>query len=239
MANFIRYRSIFKLYEIIQPHLKYSLPVETELPGKKALVLAPHPDDEAIGCGATLALHAAKGGSVEIVWCTSDGEPRDTEAAAAAKVLKADYTVNLKYPVESLQSQSGLPEKLSSIFDERKPDIVFIPFALDNHIDHRALNSALVSLAKKRSFPFMIYAYPVWFPLHPNVLIDASAHWQAKEQAIKCYASQLASRDYIRMSSSLATYWAEVKGHNLDKVETFFRATFGDYTVLAKKILGN
>lgn len=237
MANFIRYSTIFKMYELVQPLLKYSLPVETELPGKTALVLAPHPDDESIGCGATLGLHAANGGSVEIVWCTSDGEPRDSEAAAAAKVLNASFTVNLKYPVESLQSQSGLPDKLAALFDKRKPDMVFIPFALDNHVDHRGLNAALVSLAKKRSFPFMIYAYPVWFPLHPNVLIDAASRWQIKEQAIKCYASQLATRDYIRMSNSLASYWAEVKGRKLDKVETFFRATFGEYAALAKKIL--
>jgi LmbE family N-acetylglucosaminyl deacetylase len=82
----------------------------------------------------------------------------------------------------------------------------------------------------------MVYSYPVWMPLYPNVLIDISSEWKAKEEAINCYISQTATRDYVKMSKSLGEYWATVKGRRMQVAESYFRATAEEYTRLCVKI---
>jgi LmbE family N-acetylglucosaminyl deacetylase len=237
MVKFVRYRRLFRLYEHIQPFLKYSLLKEDRLPADKVLVIAPHPDDEVIGCGGTLRLHADAGGSVDVVYCTMDTDTRRTESVNAARLLGAENTFYFDYPVSSLSGQKDFPGRLAAVLEQRKPEIVFLPFWFDNHADHRAVNEALMTAAAKKKFGFMIYAYPVWFPLYPNVLMDIGSAWEKKQEMIRCYPSQLATRDYVKMSQSLGQYWAAVKGHGLEIVETFFRATVEEYVALGKKMI--
>ena len=238
MVKFLRYNKIFRVYELIQPYLKYSLPVEESLPEKDVLILAPHADDESIGCGGTVYLHTKNGGRAEAVFCTQDGDIRKKEAESAAKILGISRTICLDYQVESLAGQDTLAGKLSEIFDDRKPGVVFVPFHIDNHTDHRAVNEALIKVYKKKKYDFLIYAYPVWLPLYPNVMVDISKAWEEKKKAIGSYHSQIATRDYVSMSQSLSRYWGAVKGRKIDLAETFFRATFGEYVSLGEKIFG-
>jgi LmbE family N-acetylglucosaminyl deacetylase len=239
VVKFVRYRRLFRLYEFIQPFLKYSLVVENQLPGENVLVIAPHPDDEVIGCGGTLRRHADAGGSIDILYCTMDTEDRRKESADAARLLGARSREYLDFPVESLHNRCDLAVRFADIIAHKKPDIVFLPFWFDNHTDHRAVNEALLSAATNRKFGFLVYAYPVWFPLYPNVLSDIGTVWERKKDMIRCYQSQLATRDYIKMSESLGRYWAAVKGHGLDMVESFFRASVEEYITLGKKIIAN
>ncbi|MBM4024122.1 MAG: hypothetical protein FJ280_01785 [Planctomycetes bacterium] len=238
MSRHIKYHTLFRLFEVLQPWLKYSLPLEEGLPGDSALVLSPHQDDEAIGCGGTLVKHTRAGGNAAVVHCTRETAERDQEASAAAEVLGVRDLITLPFGVETLKKQEDLADRFVEIFEERRPDVVLLPFWLDNHVDHRAVNQALLRLAGKKTFRFMVYAYPVWFPLHPNLLIDIGPVWEEKKRAILCYRTQVATRDYVRMSGSLGQYWAVVKGRNLEMVESFFRATFSEYVSMGRKILG-
>jgi LmbE family N-acetylglucosaminyl deacetylase len=235
MVKFIRYSRVFRFYEALQPFLKYSPSIEEKLPGKKALVIAPHPDDEAIGCGGTVAKHVKSGGCAEVVFCASDGGARDEESARAAEILGIKNARRLGFNIESLKGNKEFGKKLAAVIDETRPDVVFIPFILDNHTDHRAANAALAAGGFKWD-GFMVYAYPVWLPLYPNVIVDISAEWPVKEKAINCYKSQLATRDYVKMSRSLGEYWAAVKGRDISVAETFFKATYAEYKALYKKI---
>jgi LmbE family N-acetylglucosaminyl deacetylase len=235
MVNFIRNAKVFGVYELIKPFMKYSLPVEAKLSAQNILVFAPHPDDESIGCGGTLLRHTRNGGKAAVVFCTGDGAVRDNEAAEAMKILGMTEAVYFGYGVETLKSQDSLPDKIAGMICEKKPEIVFAPFFLDNHEDHRALNQALAKACAPCGNDFMVYAYPVWFPLYPNVLMDISDIWENKKKAIECYKSQTATRDYVKMAKSLGEYWAEVKGRGLKVVETFFRASAKEYCKLVRK----
>ena len=237
MSSFIRNRTILRLYETIAPALKYSLHVEDSLAGDSALILAPHGDDEVIGCGGALLRHTAAGGRARALICTSDGHVREGEARAASRLMKLDEPLFLNYPVESLERQAGLPDELARVLDNVMPQVVFVPFFIDNHTDHRALNKALLAACAKKDYKFIVYAYPVWLPLYPNVLIDIGGVWEQKKAAIGSYQSQLATRDYITMSRSLAAYWATVKGHGLELAETFFKMSCREYASLGKKLL--
>ena len=238
MVRFMRFGRIFKFYEVVQPYLQYSLHVENKLPGERLLVIAPHPDDETIGAGGTVLLHTRSGKRADVVFCTTGEAVRKQEAREAARLLGVSDTVFLNYPVDSLAQQQDFPDRLISLFSEKKPDIVCLPFYIDNHQDHRAVNEALLRVAEKKKFDFLVYAYPVWSPLYPTVLIDTGSAWETKKTAISCYRSQLATRDYITMSYSLGQYWAKVKGRDLEVVETFFRASFSEYISLGRKLYG-
>jgi LmbE family N-acetylglucosaminyl deacetylase len=210
--------------------------MEDKLPGKKVLVLAPHQDDEVIGCGGTIYKHVKAGGTCDILYFTHDSEKREEESITALTTLGINSSTNLKYKIETLAAQAKLQEELLNILKEKKPDIVFLPFLLDNHVDHRAVNQALINIGAENSFECMVYAYPVWFPVYPNILVDISDVWQNKKEAILAYKSQMADRDYVKMSYSLGQYWAMVKGRNIEVVETFFKATLKEYSKLGKKV---
>jgi len=236
-VKYIRYARLFRLFEQIQPYLKYSFPLEEGLPGEKALVIAPHQDDEAIGCGGTVAKHTRSGGKAEVVFCTHDTEARDVEAESACRALGFQRAVSLPYPVETLQEQADLPARLWEVLEERRPDVLLLPFWLDNHVDHRAVNRALIEVARKGRPSCMVYSFPIWFPLHPNVLIDVGPVWEQKKKAILCYASQVATRDYVKICHGLGQYWSGIKGRG-ELPESFFRATFSEYVSLGRKIYG-
>lgn len=236
--KYASYRSVFRMYEYIQPFLKYSLPFEEKLPGNKVLVIAPHQDDESIGCGGTLAKHTKAGGRLEIAFCTSGGEKRMYEAKDAAKTLGSRINHFLQFDIRSLYKNTNqLAERFTELFNRVRPDIIFLPFMIDNHQDHVAVSRAFVKAYKNKAIDCFIYAYSVWTTQIPNIVVDISENWEQKKQAIECYKTQLSDRDYITMASSISKYWAVVKGKNTQYCEAFFKATSSEYVSLVKKIL--
>ncbi|WP_372518963.1 PIG-L deacetylase family protein [Candidatus Ruminimicrobiellum ovillum] len=236
--KYASYRSVFRMYEYIQPFLKYSIPLEEELPGKKMLVIAPHQDDESIGCGGTLIKHTKAGGKLEIAFCTSGGEKRLYEAKDAAKLLGSRRNHFLQFDIRSLyKNTSLLAERLTELFNRVEPDMVFLPFMIDNHQDHVAISRAFSKAYKNKAINCLVYAYSVWTTLIPNVVVDISEHWEQKRQAIDCYKTQTATRDYVTMAESISKYWSVVKGKNTKYCEAFFKATSAEYVSLVKKIL--
>ncbi len=236
--KYASYRSIFRMYEYIQPFLKYSLPFEEKLPGNKVLVIAPHQDDESIGCGGTLAKHTKAGGRLEVAFCTSGGEKRMYEAKDAAKTLGSRINHFLQFDIRSLYKNTNqLAERFTELFNRVRPDIIFLPFMIDNHQDHVAVSRAFVKAYKNKAIDCFIYAYSVWTTQIPNIVVDISENWEQKKQAIECYKTQLSDRDYITMASSISKYWAVVKGKNTQYCEAFFKATSSEYVSLVKKIL--
>ncbi len=235
--KYASYRNIFRMYEYIQPFLKYSLPLEENLPAKHVLVIAPHQDDESIGCGGTVIKHVNTGGKAEMVFCTSGEEKRMYETEQAVKILGAKTNHFLQFEIRSLYSNtSKLAERFTELFDKIKPEIIFLPFMIDNHQDHIAVSKAFVKANKKKKINSLVYAYSVWTTMIPNVVVDISQQWEMKKQAIECYKTQTEGRDYITMASSVSKYWAVVKGNNIQYCESFFKATAGEYISLVKKV---
>ncbi len=237
--KYANYRSIFRMYEYIQPFLKYSLPLEEKLPAEKILVIAPHQDDESIGCGGTIAKHISQGGTAEIVFCTSDQNyERMTETEQAAKVLGSKLNYFLQFEIRSLyQNIDKLSDRFITLFERANPEIIFLPFMIDNHQDHISISKAFLKAYKKKKTDCLIYAYSVWSTPVPNVIVDISNHWETKKKAIECYQTQIATRDYVTMAASISRYWAVTKGKNMQYCETFFKATASSYAHLVKKIL--
>jgi LmbE family N-acetylglucosaminyl deacetylase len=201
------------------------------------LVLAPHPDDEAIGCGGTICLHVRKGHKVSVAFLTS-GELglkdlpqeevwaiREAEARAAAEVLGVAETRFLRLPDwTSGDEPQRLNDAISTVLREQRPETVYVPHEGDEHPDHLAAYTSLIDVCKEPSLrPKEIRTYEVWTPLTRHVHVrDITKVASQKIHAIRCYKSQLAGIRYDRAAVGLSAYrgalagkcrYAEVFGH--------------------------
>ena len=114
-------------------------------PMASLLVIGPHPDDQELGMGGSIARFVEQGHRVHIVDMT-DGEPtprgspetRAAESAAAAKILGVERT---QLGLVNRQVVHDIPSrhKLAAVIRIHKPEILFLPYPLDAHPDHVAV----------------------------------------------------------------------------------------------------
>jgi N-acetylglucosamine malate deacetylase 1 len=219
-------------------------------PGRRVVVLAPHPDDELIGCGGTLLRHLDDGADVTIVHVTS-GErtaglahlpaderapAREAEAVAAAVDLGlgvgGDRVRFLRLPDgrvgDDLDAHvARLGRELASL----EPDLVYAPSPIDAHPDHvattRLLGGALGTLPTVAT----IALYEVWTPHSPTHVVDITHQIDRKLHALELYESALTSVDYVHTARGLAAYRSAHALHGQGYAEAFVlldRARFID-----------
>lgn len=203
-------------------------------PGDRVLVLAPHPDDETIGCGGTIKKYIDAGKHVDVV-ILCDGRHGDPEVRAIRDpALRAEreralvalrrqeaLTATRALGVTELTllgahdghlSAANVPllEALLRHFEAVRPDIVFVPFFLDRHHDHIAANACLEAICGRLAWTknMTCAAYEIWSPLVANTLVDISAEATSKWQAIAAYKSQLKDVDYLNGTQGLNRFRA-------------------------------
>lgn len=141
--------------------------ITAETASRSAVVLAPHADDETIGCGATIARKIAGGAAVSVVVVADGGdERRRAEATEAMRRLglgpaqlhflgMADGGLD--------RSPVTLDRSLRAVLDEDPAEEVYAPCAIDAHRDHRALAAAAERLRDGALPDARLLSYPVWF----------------------------------------------------------------------------
>lgn len=187
------------------------------------LVIAPHADDEVLGCGATMAKYVSNKDNVYVCIVTSPTKPifdRDkilpilrAEASKAHKILGVKETYYCDIPAVMVEEihRYDLNNKLSKIITKVKPDITYIPHFGDMQKDHQLIAEAMmVVLRPKESYKVKkIYSYETlseteWNVAHcrnaflPNVYNDVTDFIEIKKQAMKCYKSQLSPFPSLR-----------------------------------------
>ncbi len=192
-----------------------AIPFEPQdLRGERFLVLAPHPDDEVIGCGGLVALHVTEGRPVHVVVATDgaqagDGAQRESESRAALAILGNATIEFLRFPDRDLANAGELASRLRGILRDWKPDLIAVPSPLEIHPDHLALSRAFCDLIARDPALFAELAvariafYEVSAPLRPNVLVDITPVAEAKYAAIRKHGSQTAIRDYTSYARGL------------------------------------
>lgn len=176
----------------VNPKIRYRFPVRKK---SKILVLAPHPDDETIGCAGTLALFQKQEVEIIVVLFTREengniADIRQNEFECAMKVLACKKTIMLSFPDGQLVDYyDETKTKLANIISVEKPDIIFTPYILDYHPDHRCVSRILEEIIKEQEI--LVAMYEVWVPiLYPDYYIDISEVWSDKLEALAAYRSQ-------------------------------------------------
>jgi len=184
------------------------------------LVIAPHPDDEAIGCGGSICLHAARGDRVAVVFLTS-GElglkhlPRDeawrvreSEAEAAAEVLGVAALSFLRLPDWDVGDRvDDAATLLRPILHQERPSVVYVPHPTEWHPDHQAALPIVRAALPDGNDPPLGLAYEVWTPLAAyDHVEDITPVMRRKLQAVRRYRSQIGHFRYDRAVFGLNQY---------------------------------
>lgn len=181
----------------------------------RTLVLAPHPDDEVLGCGGTIARLSACGQEVHVGIVTRGEEPAFSrqqvqqvreELAQAHAILGVTGCHFLDLPAAALDTvpaariNAAIGELVASI----RPQTLFLPFFGDIHRDHQLVFTAGLVAARPRdaAAPRRIYAYETLSETNwagpgvneafvPNAYFDISETLPLKLRAFACFTSQI------------------------------------------------
>lgn len=181
----------------------------------KILACVAHPDDETIGAGGTLALHAARGDEVQLVIATVAYTPDWSEALIAQKRIEANEAARvlglrkvhyLELPAAKLDTipQKTLNDQLGRIVREFRPEVVYTNHGGDVNKDHRLVFDAVMVATRplpgasvRRVLSFELLSSTEWAgrfaeaAFHPNVYVDISSTLAIKLSAMQAYASEL------------------------------------------------
>lgn len=212
----------------------------------KVLVIAPHPDDETLGCGGTLFRHKAEGDeiywvivtsiSVDTGWSDKAVKKRDAEIKASAKKYGFADVINFRFPTTKIDTYplSDLVEKIDSIIRKVSPEIIYMPFIHDVHTDHQIIASAVQSNIKWFRHPSIqkVLMYETLSEtefnyigdtvFRPNVFVNISEFLNDKIDTMKIYTSELKEHPFPRSEKSikaLATLRGSQAGY--EYAETF------------------
>lgn len=204
------------------------------------LVLAPHPDDDLLGCGGSMVKHVKNGNNVHVAYVTS-GEAglvgtythpekiREKEAVHAVKSIDipAKNLYFLRQPDGFVVDTPGIINQLIHIIRECRPSVVYIPHSQDAHPDHVATHVIGLKAILQAGMPYSssvhsakawavstVLAYEVWTPIQePSYLEVITDVIDQKINALQFYSSQLKSVSYDDVSRGLAVYRGALLGH--------------------------
>jgi LmbE family N-acetylglucosaminyl deacetylase len=223
-----------------------------------ALALAPHYDDEVLGCGGLIAQLAAAGARVEVLFLS------DSAALAPAGVDANDYAARRRAEAGqacetlgvTIAGHLGLPDgalprrvaEMAAAIEERllaRPvELLLVPSPLEVTADHRAVFAAVHRLlaplrgdgALDRAVAGMsILAYEVNRLLFPDLLVDITAEVSKLEAAMTAYASQQQRHDYLAAKLAIARFRTlslprEVAGRAIEAAEGYRRLSPADFS---------
>jgi len=207
LKNYIK--KIRKLYS--QQNIIYPKPLQIQSTDK-ILVLAPHADDESIGCGGILLKYSEQ---CKVV-CLTDGRLGDPSVPMneLMRIRKEEFIGAMNFAkVEDYQFLNTYDGNLLNEFyrfneiEFENFEFIFIPNILDQHPDHKAVGIHLVKLLKSKKLKVKVCMYEVWNALAlPNNYIDISDISDKKKELVSLYQSQTKHIDYQNRILSLNNY---------------------------------
>jgi LmbE family N-acetylglucosaminyl deacetylase len=186
------------------------------VPGGPLLVVAPHPDDEVLGCGGLLAEAFAQSRAVHVAVMTDGAashrsvppavmrERREAETLRAIEALggRADAVSFLRLPDGDLGSPAIMPRAvaaLACLLARQAPRTVVSPWQFDPHPDHIATAAAVSTALDRLAHRPLRLHYAVWAWARPaaialpdsGIALDVGRHVQRRVAALAAHQSQL------------------------------------------------
>lgn len=190
------------------------------------LVIAPHPDDETLGCGGTILKH--RNAKDNVFWCIATFGNKEmghdqshfSNWQSIVNHVKKEFGIhklfNLGLPTGDLD-QVPLRNIIESFYDviqEVKPEIIYVNFSNDVHSDHKIVFQALTSASKNFHFPFikkiLMYETPSETDysyenkvFSPNYFVDITEHMDKKLEIFSLYKSEIMKDNFPRSTKSI------------------------------------
>lgn len=219
------------------------------------LAVAPHPDDETLGCGGALLRHRAEGDDVHwlIVTCidaslgynSNQIEKRQKEIEQVAKRYDMTAVHETRFATTTLDSISlgVIVGRFAEIIRSIAPEVMYVPYRGDVHTDHRIVFDAASSCAKwfRNRAIRRVLAYETLseteFSLRtddtgfrPNYFVDISAYIDSKIEILKVYSGELGAFPFPRSEAAvraLAAYRGTTAGFEAAEAFMLLRQVVG------------
>jgi len=158
------------------------------------LAISPHPDDVEFGCGGTLSKLAKQGHKIHLMYMTlgelgGDPKTRRKEAERAASLLKANVHWGGFSDTQIPLSKETI-NRVESVMDAAKPDLVFIPYLMDTHQDHRYTSRAATTAARYHR-NVLYFEVPTSVDFLPTVFTDVGPALKSKMALLRAHRSQV------------------------------------------------
>jgi N-acetylglucosamine malate deacetylase 1 len=202
---------------------------------ERVLVIAPHPDDETLGCGGTLLRMAESG--AQLAWLIVTGmseehgftpqrvQGRDAEIDKVRGLMGFAEVFQLSLPTRQLDAipMADLIEQFSAVFKAYRPEHVFLPHRSDVHSDHRVVFDAGAACAKWFRYPSVRrllsyetisetdFCLDARSPFQPNCFVDISRYLERKLEIVRAYESEIGAFPFPRSLQAIRAL-AEVRG---------------------------
>lgn len=201
---------------------------------KNVVIISAHPDDEILGAGGTILKHKKNGDKIFWLITTNVFEnqgflkdrvnSRQEEIENVAEKLGVDKTFIFDYPTMSLSTETliDMVPKVSAVFSEVKPEVIYVMNRSDAHSDHRITFDAVVACTKSFRYPYVkkVLMYECISETEfapqlpekvfiPNYFVDISDFLNEKLEIMKIYDSELGTHPFprsLRNMEALATY---------------------------------
>ena len=199
--------------------------------GDGILCLAPHPDDEVLGCGGLLTLAQRQGLRVQTIIVTSgeqgmeqgqDDGLRLEESRKAAQILQLPSPETWGFADRELRHSPPLIERIEQALAAHQPRWLLLPALTEPHPDHQALALAGMAAAQRYG-QANVLLYEVGAPTQINTVLDISDVAELKWQALELFESQEQRHEYCRHSAAMATLRSFVAGPDVTAAEAFWQ----------------
>jgi len=176
----------------------------------KVLIIAPHPDDEVLGCGGTIKKYTKAGNDVFLCVVTKAYAPDWTEKylqdklidikkSNAALGIKKTYLLGFSTVKLDAIPQKELNDKISAVIKTVDPDILYIPYVGELNKDHRLVFEACLVSSRpfgnkiKKILAYETLSGAMWGapPFAPTTYTDIADTLKDKLKAMSCYQSEL------------------------------------------------
>lgn len=195
---------------------------------KNILIIAPHADDETLGCGGSIQKWGHQGLTIHWLIVTSMSEAagfdkiaidrRQKEIQEASNFYGFASTISLDKRPASL-TEHDLPSLIGSIgaiIKDLSIDTLVLPFRYDAHSDHRIVFDAGIACSKTFRYPTVksVLVYETLSETHygldtstnafvPNYYVDISSFLDKKSKAMEIYASEVGAHPFPRSLKSI------------------------------------
>ena len=205
---------------------------------KRVMVIAPHPDDETLGCGGTLLKHKQAGDethwlvmtniSTKVGYSIDIVEKRQTEIANVNQEYQFESVTKFDFRPAYLDTipLGELVEKIGEVFLKIKPELIYMPFEGDIHSDHKVTCQVIASCCKTFRYNFIrkIMAYETLsetdFSLNawghhfaPNIFVPIDDQLQKKIEIMNIYDSEMGEFPFPRSAKAISSL-AALRGTN-------------------------
>jgi N-acetylglucosamine malate deacetylase 1 len=197
---------------------------------KTVLVVAAHADDEALGCGGTIARHVANEDRVHVVFMADGVKSRANASAAdidrrleamtkARNILGISSVECLDFPDNQMDVVPLLQivQRLEQVIERIKPSVVYTHYHGDLNVDHRLTHQAVMTACRpvpgssvREIYGFEIlssseWANPLSAPFVPTLFVEISDHLAAKLAALEAYEEEIRVAPHTRSVEHVVT----------------------------------